>query len=154
MWSSGFRIKQSQINEMGGKIDKLVDGGRGLILEQDLGFCSMKRNRDRTRDSLTLLLDSSESWGGGGGLRGRSVVEPSVTSLRRLTWKLTMSNVGSLIEICSALEWRWSRSHDWRECWGRASGFCICTISPSWMRVEVSYKEGLIQAGSRSLTVL
>lgn len=27
---------------MGGKIDKLVDKRKGLILEQDLGFCSIK----------------------------------------------------------------------------------------------------------------
>lgn len=32
------------------------------------------------------------------------MVGQAVTSLRQLTWELTVSNVGSLIDICSAVE--------------------------------------------------
>lgn len=56
-----FRVKQSQIDEMGGMVGRIAGGRRGLIFKQDLGSSSMKRNRGTSRGTLPLFLDVSES---------------------------------------------------------------------------------------------
>lgn len=56
-----FRVKQSQIDEMGGMVGRIAGGRRGLIFKQDLGSSSMKRNRGTARGTLPLFLDVSES---------------------------------------------------------------------------------------------